>query len=161
MKEFPPSVIEDGTFWAYSLSKYFVIKFSSKAIFLTALDYLKVRNAPFHFEDEIDGNTKDIWVRKNKPLYQIKMGQFNSHFYTGVSTMFKDTQHADKKLKYVHGELFVEVKGDIMLLLSLEEAPGDEQFNVHPSYKNFEKMGFSATTVDTMVTLALASARKQ
>ena len=104
MQDFPPDVIEDGTFWAYSFSKYFLVKFTSKANFLTALDYLKNRNAPYMFEDEIDGEEKKIWVRRNKPLVEIKMGQSNSHFYTGVSTMFKDTDHAEKKLKHFNGE---------------------------------------------------------
>ena len=74
MQDFPPDVIEDGTFWAYSFSKYFLVKFTSKANFLTALDYLKTRSAPYMFEDEIDGEEKKIWVRRNKPLVEIKIG---------------------------------------------------------------------------------------
>ena len=161
LKIFPPDTAKDASFWSYPFATLYNIKFSNRENFLTALDHIKVRDEPFEWKDIIEDKTCKIYVRRDKPLAQIKIGRFNSHFHAAITEMFKDTTHAGKRLRFYNSELFVEIQGDIMKLLSLTEAQGDLKYEVTPHYDNFKKLGFELATVDTMVTLATAAARAQ
>ena len=54
----PPTVREDATFWSHPCSTFFKVKFSSKASFLTALDYIKKNAIELEFEDRVDEITR-------------------------------------------------------------------------------------------------------
>ena len=158
---FPPEVKEDASFWSYPFSKYFLIKFTMKIRFLKALEACKEQDPPFKWQDTIEDDIRTIFVRRNRPIAQVKLGRVNSHFHKGITAMLDDTEHSTKKLRFYNSELFIEIAGDIMSLLSLSESPGNLKYEVTPHYDHFKKLGFEPSVVDTMITTASAAARAE
>ena len=169
LEEFSKTVLEGlpldvkvaATFWSYPFAKYFLLKFERTAQFLTALDYFKVRNAPYLWNDPLEAKETKIFVRRDKTIAQQIAGRFNSHFYQGTQSLLEDTTFATNKLRIFRSKLFIEIEGDIMPLLVFEETTGDEKYTISPKYANFVRLGVQAEAVDAMIAVASATARSR
>ena len=158
IKMLPPSAREEATFWSFPASTFFKVKFTTKSAFLSALAYVKENQIQLDFVDKVEEVTRPLIVRKDKPIEQMKMGKFNSHFHSAVKFLISDTSHSEKRLRFFNGEMFIEHMDDIMALVSYSEISGTTKVEATPNYPNFKRLGFDGDAVDTMIASAMATA---
>ena len=160
IRALPPSVREEASFWSFPAGTFFKVKFATKSAFLTALAYVKEHQIQLEFVDKVEEVARPLIVRKDKPIEQVKMGKFNSHFHSAVKALLKDTSHAEKRLRFFNGEMFVEHNDDIMALVTYSEISGTTKMEATPNYPNFLRLGFNGDAVDTMIASAMATANR-
>ena len=156
----PPASREEASFWSFPCSTFFKVKFSTKSSFLTALDYIKENVIELEFEDKVDEVTRPLHVRRDRPIEQMKLGKFNSHFHAAAKVLLQDTEHAAKRLRFYNGEMFIEHHDDIMSLVSYAEATGSTTLVATPNHTHFLRLGISNDAVDTMIAPAMVAAAK-
>ena len=140
---------------------YFYINFSTKDNLFAALDALKKSPGPFKWVDSMEEETKDIIVRKNKSIEQRNTGKSNKHFYEVVKAVLKDGKYADTKLALINKKLLMPVDDDFMELMKFEETFDADKYKVTPRLDNFKNIGIGAATVESLVVVAAAAARKE
>ena len=155
----PPDTRQVATFWSHPYATFFKVKFSTKAAFLTALDYMKENPFSLTFDDKIDEVVRPLYVRRDRPIDQLKMGRFNSHFYSAVEAMLKGSPHEQRRLRFYNGDLMIDFEGDVMLLISYVEVKGSASLEATPHHGHFQRIGLGQEVVDTMMATAMAAAK--
>ena len=123
------------------------------------MDYVRESQLVLSFDDKVDKFRRPLYIRRDRPLEQVKMGRFNSHFHQAVTTLLKDTPHADRKIRFYNGQMFIDFEDDIMELISYSETKGSNLLTATPNHEHFQQLGFKEEVIDALIATSMAAAK--